>query len=207
VPSESDDESRRGPLPSGESRPASAAVVGIPGIRGGPLARLQYANQRISVLLKEPAGDPATRDEIHRIAHDLIDGPSMARKALAGYWDELSETQREDFEATLSALIESRWYIAGLRKVEAVITYTDEVVAGDEATVSTRWSVPGPRRIDEDQIDYKLHRTDGQWRVRDVVTDEVSMMNQYRSQFHRLLVQESFDGLLRKMRNRIQSTD
>ena len=56
-------------------------------------------------------------------------------------------------------------------------------------------------------IDYKLKKKGERWLVYDVVTDEVSMVRTYRTQFHKIITQESFDALLKKMQKKIEETD
>ena len=42
------------------------------------------------------------------------------------------------------------------------------------------------RRGEEIALNYKLHKMDGDWKVYDVVIENISMVNNYRSQFSRL---------------------
>jgi phospholipid transport system substrate-binding protein len=43
--------------------------------------------------------------------------------------------------------------------------------------------------------------------VYDVITDEVSMVRNYRQQFNKIITTESYDALLAKMRKRIKEAD
>jgi phospholipid transport system substrate-binding protein len=56
----------------------------------------------------------------------------------------------------------------------------------------------------ETSIDYRLHDVDGQWKVYDVVIDHVSMVNNYRAQFDRVIAKSSVQELLRKMKGQDQ---
>jgi phospholipid transport system substrate-binding protein len=49
-----------------------------------------------------------------------------------------------------------------------------------------------------------MQRTDGQWRVVDVATDGVSMVDNYRSQFNRIIVREGWDELISRMQRRLE---
>ena len=44
------------------------------------------------------------------------------------------------------------------------------------------------------------------WVVYDVVTDEVSIANNYRSQFNRIIRKESYDALVKKMKRKLEET-
>ena len=51
-------------------------------------------------------------------------------------------------------------------------------------------------------MNYKLRSSDREWKVYDVVIENISLVNNYRSQFHRVLANSSFDELLRRMREK-----
>jgi phospholipid transport system substrate-binding protein len=54
----------------------------------------------------------------------------------------------------------------------------------------------------EYSVNYKLTFTPGGWRAYDVVVEGVSLVNNYRSQFDRLLSKKSFDELLQVLREK-----
>ena len=52
-------------------------------------------------------------------------------------------------------------------------------------------------------VDYKLYKTPkGSWRVYDVITDEVSLVETYRGQFRKLIADQGFDGLLKTLKTK-----
>jgi phospholipid transport system substrate-binding protein len=52
-------------------------------------------------------------------------------------------------------------------------------------------------------INYKLHKVNGDWKVYDVMIENVSMVNNYRAQFSRLLSKYSFAQLLDRIREKL----
>jgi phospholipid transport system substrate-binding protein len=50
---------------------------------------------------------------------------------------------------------------------------------------------------------YRLHKVGEEWKVYDVVIENVSVVNNYRSQFTRVLSSSSFGELLRRLRERV----
>jgi len=66
--------------------------------------------------------------------------------------------------------------------VDAHVEYRSESVRddGDQAVVRTRVEPEGRQAID---VDYRLTRRGGEWRLYDVVVDGVSMVTNYRRQF------------------------
>jgi len=47
---------------------------------------------------------------------------------------------------------------------------------------------------------YKMHLIEEDWKVYDVVIDEISLVGNYRAQFRRVIVQSSFQDLIRMMK-------
>ena len=121
----------------------------------------------------------------------------MAKQALGPYWDGLSNQNRSEFKQIFQDLFldsYSRLVLDFLKREK--VQYLGEDVQKDEATVKT-----SIYRINEAiPVDYSLTDVKGKWLVRDVRIDGVSIVENYRKSFARLIKQESFDALLKKMR-------
>jgi phospholipid transport system substrate-binding protein len=55
----------------------------------------------------------------------------------------------------------------------------------------------GDQNID---VEYRLLKRNGDWQVYDVVIARVSLVNNYRTQFNKILLQESYEALIKKMK-------
>ncbi|HSF07080.1 MAG TPA: ABC transporter substrate-binding protein [Methylomirabilota bacterium] len=142
---------------------------------------------------------PAPRMEIRRLAAELFDFGEVGRRALGRHWTGRSPEEQTEFIALFTELLE-RAYVG---KIEAYsgeqILYTNEVVDGDYAVVRSRVNT---RRRAEIALDYRLHRTDGGWKVYDVLIDGVSFVSTYRSEFNRIIQLHSWDELMDRLRNK-----
>jgi phospholipid transport system substrate-binding protein len=59
----------------------------------------------------------------------------------------------------------------------------------------------------ETTIDYKLaDKGGGKWAVYDVITDDVSLLRNYRSEFGRIIKKDGFAVLLSKMKKKLAET-
>ena len=45
------------------------------------------------------------------------------------------------------------------------------------------------------------------WVVYDVITDEQSMLENYRAEFNKIITKEGFDALLKKMKKKLEQKD
>ncbi|MGH7766382.1 MAG: MlaC/ttg2D family ABC transporter substrate-binding protein, partial [Candidatus Binatia bacterium] len=80
------------------------------------------------------------------------------------------------------------------------VLYTREVEEANYAEVFTMIVADNSR--DELSVNYKLHNVDREWKVYDLVIEDISLVNNYRSQFDRVIVRSSFEDLVRAMKEK-----
>lgn len=181
-----------------------------------PTATLKQKNGELNKLLKQspPAGSPqekAQKDDIKRLAASFIDYAELTRKAMADHWEKITPAQRTDLVGTLKDLIE-RNYVKQVRtNVDYRISYDDESVSGDQATVHSTVKVKTKGKSTDAEIVYQMRKvasTGGDaWLVWDVITDESSLMRTYKSQFNKLITEQGFDPMLKKMKDKLKEKD
>jgi phospholipid transport system substrate-binding protein len=177
----------------------------------GPLATLQAKNGEVDKLLrsKVPAGSPEekkVKDSIKSLAGTLFDYTELSRRALADHWEKLTPPQRTEFVATLRELIE-RNYTKQLRtNLDYQVVYKGEELTGAEATVTSVVKVKTKGKATDAEIVYKMRKPEpqaGSWLVYDVITDEVSLVRNYRTQFGKIISEKSYDELIKKMKSKL----
>jgi phospholipid transport system substrate-binding protein len=187
---------------------ALAPLAAVAGTSAGPRDQLLHYNKQLDAeLKKKPAAGSAeaevNRTRIKTLAGELFDYAELAHRSLAQHWDKLTPAQRDEFVSTMKEMIEKN-YVKQLRtNLDYEVQYKDEAVNGEEATVSTIIKVRTKGKSTDAAIDYKMHKVASGWRVYDVITDEVSMVKNYRQQFNKIITTESYDALVKKMRKRI----
>jgi phospholipid transport system substrate-binding protein len=124
----------------------------------------------------------------------------MTKRSLGPHWKLLDHgEQREFVDAFTQRLLVS--YGKTVRSSGAErIQFTREVQDGAQASVESK-IVNGDG---ETPIDYRLHDVEGQWKVYDVLIDHVSVVNNYRAQFDRVIAKSSVQDLLRRMKSQDQ---
>jgi phospholipid transport system substrate-binding protein len=174
-----------------------------------PKATLQRLNGSCERLLRtktEPgsAEEKRVKDEIKLRASELLDYTELCKRALGEHWDKMGEAKRTEFVSTLKELIE-RNYIRQLRtNLDYEVTYGDESQDVAEAKVATNLKLATKGKTTQVQIDYRMiKKPDGRWMVYDVITDELSLVRNYRTQFQRIIGGNNYDGLLSRMKNKL----
>jgi phospholipid transport system substrate-binding protein len=126
----------------------------------------------------------------------------MAKRALGRPWKDQTPDKRQEFVQLFKQLIFNT-YINRLENYTGSkerVFYDSEKLDGDYAVVKTHILYQGNNNV---EIEYRLHRDAGEWKVYDVVVEGISIVENYRSQFASILTNESFDSLLGKLRQKI----
>ncbi len=127
-----------------------------------------------------------------------FDFSEMARRSLGSHWGALNGGEQGEFVEGLSQRLLASYGRTVRSDNGDNIQFKNEVREGDLVKVTTQ-VVSGSG--EELPIDYRLHDVDGQWKVYDVVIDHVSLVNNYRAQFERVIAKSSVRELLRMMKN------
>jgi phospholipid transport system substrate-binding protein len=171
---------------------------------GAPTEQVRGTIEKLIAALQDPAlkgGAKARerRDRMREIIYPRFDFPEMARRSLGPHWQRLNPEQRKEFVKSFTALLEGAY----LDKIESYngekVRYVGERQDGDFAEVATRIV---NKNQEEFAVNYRLQQSGGEWKVYDVVIENISLVNNYRSQFNRILARSSFQELLAAMNER-----
>jgi phospholipid transport system substrate-binding protein len=166
------------------------------------------ANDTIAKLLKQKAkpGSPEEKKAAEKVTESVrgfLDIDELARRALVDHWAKLTDAQKTEFLALLRALIEDN-YIKGLRaNLEYQVAYSGEAPGADKTTVvNTEITAKKKGRPIKIKVDYVLVDVGGKLKAFDVKTDGVSLVDNYRAQFNKIIAKDGFDGLIAKMKKK-----
>lgn len=178
-----------------------------------PMAMMKWYNDHLDKVLKKKGAETETplskedTETLRSLQRELFDYNELSKRALAGHWDKLTKAQQAEFVKTFSEMIEKNYAHQLRSNVEYKVGYKSERIDDGEATVSTTVKVGTRGKPTEAEIEYKLHRVGGRWMVYDVITDDVSTVRNYKQQFNKVITNEGFDGLMKKLRKRIDDLD
>lgn len=144
---------------------------------------------------------PETREKLKSVAIVRFDFEEMAKRSLGPNWSRQSPQDQKQFVNSFTDLLVNSYSdtLASYRGEK--IRYLDESHQDGFARVKTAIS---NSKNEEYNVDYRLHRTTEGWKVYDVIIEDVSLVNNFRSQFARALNKNntSFADLLQTMRKR-----
>ena len=132
------------------------------------------------------------------VLQQLFDFKEMSRRSLGAnarrYKDRLGE-----FTPLFVDLLEHIYMGALEKNGDATIQYITENIDGENVQINTKTRL---KDGSEYSVDYKLYLSPAGWRVYDVIVEGISLVNNYRSQFDRVLTKKSFDALLQDLREK-----
>jgi phospholipid transport system substrate-binding protein len=175
-----------------------------------PLQVIQSGSDRGLHLIKSSLfeGGPSLeqqRDKITKIVEEYFDFQEMSRRALGRPWKEISPEKQQEFVWIFKKLLFNTY----MSRIEAGaspatgIRYNGEILEDRFALVKTQ--VTGTSQPDI-EIDYRLLLSGAEWKVYDVVIEGISLVSNYREQFVSILNGESFESLLKRLREKTEST-
>ena len=198
-------------LPSLAGSAARAAETPPPA-NSSPMAELKKSNAQLDKVLQKnkPNWSPEAeleRSEVKKLVGSFLDYQELAKRSLNKNWDKITPKQREEFVETLRQLVERSY----LKQVHGGgnynIKYDKEEKNGSEATVTATLNTVARGKKTKVALEYHLLWKDGHWLVYDVVTDEQSMLENYRAEFNKIINRDGFEALIKKMRKKLDEKE
>lgn len=168
---------------------------------GEPTQQLSATiNSFLAILMSTPVAELQARglpESARQLVFARFDFTEMTKRSLGSHWNGLNAGEQSEFVEAFT----QRLLFAYGRTLHSYggekIQFKGELQDREQAKVETRVVSDAGENV---PIDYKLHDVNGQWKVYDVVIDHVSLVNNYRAQFARVIAKSSIRELLRKVK-------
>ncbi len=148
--------------------------------------------------LKQPAKADERRQQLEKVVGDRFDYEEMSRRALGAPWNQLADKEKKEFVALFRTLLTNSY----ADKIETYsgegVQYINERTEKEYAEVRTK-VLTGKTEI---PLDYRMLNKAGDWRVYDVILDGVSLVNNYRGQFSKILKSSNYADLVDQLRKK-----
>jgi len=140
------------------------------------------------------------RKRLREVIFVRFDFQEMAQRSLGAHWQRRTPEEQTEFIKVFSDLLEQTY----VDKIESYnnekFIYANERIDGPYAEVSSKMRTS---KGEEFTINYKLHRVGEDWRVYDLVIENISLINNYRSQFNRILTGSGFNELVSRIKAKL----
>jgi phospholipid transport system substrate-binding protein len=171
---------------------------------GEPLDLVRTAVDKAVQILKDPKlqSQDKKRERIERLREALnpiFDYEEMAKRALGTHWRRRTPAEQEEFVKLFRDFLERIYSdkvdLYGGEKVR----FGRELIDKDFAQVESTIIKP---KGEELAVIYKLRQLNGQWKVYDAVVENISIVNNYRSQFDRIISSSSYEELVKRLQEK-----
>jgi phospholipid transport system substrate-binding protein len=184
-------------------------ALSVPAAAADPpgTATVRQANDTLHALLQKKAAPGSAEEkqlaaEVTAKLQKFLDVDELGHRAMRDQWSKLTPAQQTEFTKLLRQIVEGH-YISALRsELDYTVAYLGEKPTGDELSVSTELSVTKNGKKQTIGVDYALRQDKGNWRVFDIVTDGVGLVENYRAQFNQVISKQGVEGLLARMRKK-----
>lgn len=190
---------------------AAVAILGMPGqVLAGPATeQVKGTVDQVLKILTDPAlkGERKIKErraQLRRTVLERFDFSEMSKRSMGQYWKERTPDERTQFVGLFTDLLE-RAYIDRVEGYTGEqILYLEETADGNYSEVRTKIVT---KRNQEIPIAYRLQKADSKWEVYDIVVEGVSLVNNYRTQFSKIIRTSSYQDLVKKMQAKVQGEE
>jgi len=169
---------------------------------GEPMAQLSASINEFVLIMANTSVAELRATGLPEKARQLVfarfDFSEMTKRSLGGHWKSLDQGEQREFVDAFTHRLLVAYGKTVRSSGDEKIQFTREVRDGQQASVETK-VISG--NGDQTPIDYRLHDVEGQWMVYDVAIDNVSLVNNYRAQFERVIAKSSVQELLRMLKS------
>jgi len=182
-------------------------VLSVPVYAGIPLTTAQGAvNRVLDVLrdpkLKNPAAKEIKKEKLRIIYKDMFDEIEFSRRTLARNWNKFTPAQRAEFVNLFEQVLEKAYIDKILAySNEKVNFYKETMISENQAEIQSR-IVTSSKEI---PINYRMIRKGSKWKTYDVVVENVSLVQNYRTQFNDILASNTPEQLLEILRKKVKT--
>ena len=182
------------------------ALCSANGNAGLPTDQIKSTVDKALVVLKDPRLKPTARvkerrEQLRQILFARFDFTEMAKRALGANWRRRSPQEQEEFVRLFTEVLEHAYAEIIESYSDEKITYIYERIDGTYADVASKILTS---RGEEYSINYKAHLVSNEWKVYDVVAENISLVNNYRSQFNRVIANGSYEELVRRLKDKAE---
>ena len=177
------------------------AQTTVPANVKAPMAEVQSTIDKVLVValnLKGDANKAKRREQLREIISPRFDFAEMAKRSLGASWLKMSAEQQDEFVKVFSSLL-GRTYLERVESIEEkMVTIDSENVSFPKALVKTSVN----RNGDVFPLDYRLHYVENEWKVYDVIIENIGLVSNYRNEFSGIIRKDGIDGLITRLKEK-----
>lgn len=181
-------------------------LFSLPVYAGVPLNTTQVNVNKVLGVLRDPmlkseSAKETKKQKLRSIYKGMFNEIEFSRRTLARNWDKLNAAQQKEFIELFEQVLEKTY-------IDKILSYTNEKIDFYKENIKSENLAEVQTKVitssKEIPIFYRLIQKDGEWRVYDVVVENVSLVQNYRTQFNDILAKNTPEKLLEILRKKVK---
>ncbi len=182
-------------------------LFSLPAYAGVPLNVVETNVNKVLDVLRDPRLKSESAKEIKKqklrsIYKGMFNEIEFSRRTLARNWSKLNAAQQEEFVQLFEQILEKSY-------LDKILSYTNEKIDFYKENINSETLAEVQTKVitssKEIPIFYRLILKDGVWKVYDVVVENVSLVQNYRTQFNDILANNTPEQLLEILRKKVKA--
>jgi phospholipid transport system substrate-binding protein len=178
----------------------------LPAHAGAPLDQVQANVNKVLDVLRDPtlkaeSAKKIKKEKLEAIYAQMFDEGELSRRTLGSNWKKLNTSQQQEFIRLYQQVLEKAY-------IDKILSYTNEKIVFDKETMLASNQAEVQTKVltssKEIPIFYRVILEKDTWKVYDVVVENVSLVQNYRSQFNDILGKNTPDQLLEILRKKVK---
>jgi phospholipid transport system substrate-binding protein len=179
-------------------------LLPAPSRAGGPTDQVRGTVDKVLTIVRSShptskAQMEAQRAQLAEVIYPRFDFTEMAKRSLGRHWAGRTPDEQREFVTIFAAML-------GRSYADNIESYTSQNVLYTRESEDQNYAQVDTKIVTENRpplsINYKLQSVDKVWKVYDLVIEDISVVNNYRSQFDRVIARSSFEELVRVMKEK-----
>ncbi|HOQ72750.1 MAG TPA: ABC transporter substrate-binding protein [Smithellaceae bacterium] len=175
-------------------------LMSVPAYAGAPMSAVESTVNRVLDVLRDPkmkgpAAKSLKTEKLRVIYKDMFDEMEFSRRTF-------TPEQRREFVDLFEQVLEKTYLDRILEySNEKIVFYKESMIADDKAEIQSR-VITSSKEV---PIYYRMILKNGKWKVYDVVVENVSLVQNYRTQFNEILAGGTPEQLLETLRKKVKT--
>jgi phospholipid transport system substrate-binding protein len=180
-------------------------IFSFPVFAGVPLDSVKKSvNEVIGIVgdpkLKSESAKEIKKEKLRVLYKEMFDEIEFSKRTLTRNWNKFTPAQREEFVKLFEQVLEKAYGDKVLSYTnEKVDFYKETMLSDNQAEVQSK-IITSSKEV---PVFYRVILKNGKWKVYDVVVENVSLVQNYRTQFNDILAKDNPEKLLEVLRNKV----
>jgi ABC-type transporter MlaC component len=175
--------------------PAEKSRCTIPGGKGGPMVKIRIFQKLVKSTVRKNMS-LKLKKQFQVKLDDYFDFSLMAKAALHKEWSKRTPQEQALFSDLFAKMLKNSYLKKLVKHKKYAMKMRSQKIKGKKARVKAVLMKTGGKIEDSIDLLYKMRLVGTKWKIYDVITDEVSLVRNYRSTYLSMIRKKGFNSVI-----------